>query len=249
MKTQGQFLQAFYKKFHKNKKSLSQRAFAKFLNLDAARLNDFMSDKRILTIKSAENICQRLELDSATIIAFLKAVAGQRSRKKKKPATLKLSAAQFKKVSDWHYFAILALADTIDFVSEAEWVAERLNISKKQAQEALAVLYRIGFLDLKNGQYILNHVDIETETDIPSEDLRKSHKQSLEQVLANIDKVEVESREIQSVTFAGDPRKLKLAKGLIQQLTQKVMSVLESGRRTEVFEINVQLLPISRRQE
>lgn len=247
MKTQGQFLQTFYETFHKNRKSLSQRAFAKYLNMDAARLNDFMSDKRVLTLRTAENICQRLDLDAETTKSFLQVVTAQRARKKKKAAPLKISAAQFKKISDWHYFAILALADTVDFESDAGWISKRLNIPQKQAQEALALLYKTGFLNLQNGQYTLSHTDIETETDIPSEDLRKSHKQSLEQVLANLDRVDVQDRDIQSVTFAGDPKKMKLAKALILQMTQKVVAAFESGKRTEVFEINVQLIPVTQR--
>src|SRR5207253_8916272 len=127
MKTQGQFLQSFYKNFHKNRKSLSQRAFAKYLNIDAARLNDFMADKRVLTLKSAEDLCQRLGLEEDLTSAFLQVVTAQRSRKKKKAAPLKISAAQFKKISDWHYFAILALADTVDFESDAAWIAKRLK--------------------------------------------------------------------------------------------------------------------------
>lgn len=248
MKTQGQFLQTFYETFRNNRKSLSKRAFAKYLNMDPARLNDYMADKRILPIKAAENICRRLDLDIDTARAFIPVVTGQRSRKKKKVAAFKISAAQFKRISDWHYFAILALADTLDFESDAGWIAKRLNIPQKQAQEALALLYKTGFLSLHKGQYTLNHIDVETETDIPSEDLRQSHKQSLEKVLAKLDHIDVQHRDIQSVTFAGDPKKLKLAKALILQMTEKVVAALESGRRTEVFEINVQLMPISQRE-
>lgn len=248
MKTQGQFLQTFYENFRKNRDSLSKRAFAKYLNLDAARLNDFMADKRVLPIKTAEIICRRLDLDLETSNSFIKAVSSQRSRKKKKAAPVKLSAAQFKKISDWHYFAILALADTVDFESDVGWISKRLNIPQKQAQEALLLLYKTGLLNMQKGQYTLSHVNIETENDIPSEDLRTSHKQSLGKVISRLDHIDVQDRDIQSVTFAGDPKKLKLAKALILQMTEKVVAALESGKRTEVFEINVQLMPITRRE-
>lgn len=247
MKTQGQQLQVLYKKFQSRGRSLSQRAFAKYLGIDASRLHDFMMDKRVMSPRMVEKVCDRLGLGGESKEKLLEAVSALRARKKRRSPPLRLSAADFSRISDWYFFAIMALADTVDFQSDPRWVAERLNITRGQAREALLTLTEVGLLQYENKVYSPTHTDIETESDIPSEELRESHKQTLRRVLKDMDTIEVSLRDIQSVTFAGDPKKLKLAKTLILNMTQKVVASLESGHRSEVYELNVQLLPISKK--
>jgi uncharacterized protein (TIGR02147 family) len=250
MKTQGQFLNKFYKGFQKDRPALSQRAFAKFLGLPPQRLHDFMSDKRVLTLSLAEQVLTRLKLSPEDKQQFLSVVTLQRKRsRKKKNPTITISLDDFRKISDSYHFAILALADTVDFESDPAWISSRLDLDTKTVHKALTGLTSLGFLNKIDGAYILNNTHIETENDIPSEDLRSSHKQSLNKVISLLDRIDISARELQSITFAGDPQKLKLAKTLIRNFTHKVVSILESGKRTEVYELNVQLFPISKRDE
>jgi uncharacterized protein (TIGR02147 family) len=247
MKTQGQLLQTFYTNYCKNNKSLTKRSFALYTGVDPARMHDYMADTRVMTPKIAQQICRRLKINAEPAQRFLQAVESQRSRKKKKMDVLRLSASEFSKVSDWHYFAILALLDTVDFESDPDWFAQRLSLSKIQAREALNRLVEVGLVKYQDGQYGLLFTEVETETDISSADLRKAHKQSLQRVLAGIDHTDVSERYLESVIFAGDPQKLKLAKRMISQMAQKVVALFESGKRTDVFEINIQLMPVTRK--
>lgn len=196
--------------------------------------------------KLALEICQRLKLSEEETDLFLKAVSSQKARKTKNKSIVRLSVDEFNRISDWYHFAILALVDTIDFQSNREWVAERLNLPLDLAEEALVNLTNLGLLAHEEGKYSLKHVELETETDIPCESLRDSHKQSLKRIIQEIDVVPPEMRDVQSVTFAGDPRRLKLAKSLIYKMTQRIVSYLETGKRSEVYELNTQLFPVSR---
>lgn len=248
MQTQGQLLQKYYECYQGKKTQLSRRSFAKFLDIPAARLHDYLYDIRVMTPKLAMDICKRLKLSEQETSLFVKTVSTQNARKSKNKnkAVVRLSMDQFNKISDWYYFAILALVDTVDFQSNHEWISERLNLPLELAQEALTTLTDLGFLTFQDGRYSLQHVELETETDIPSESLRESHKQSLQRIIQEVDAVSPEHRDLQSVTFAGDPRRLKLAKNLIYKMTQRIVTYLETGKRSEVYELNTQLFPISK---
>jgi hypothetical protein len=50
------------------------------------------------------------------------------------------------------------------------------------------------------------------------------------------------------MTMAIDPRKLPLAKTLIREFRFRLAELLETGNRTEVYNLNVQLVPVTKKE-
>ena len=66
-------------------------------------------------------------------------------------------------------------------------------------------------------------------------------KQSIDALFA----VPVESRDITSMTMAIDKNKIPEAKRKIKQFRRNLCQFLESGEKNEVYNLNVQLIPLT----
>ena len=82
-----------------------------------------------------------------------------------------------------------------------------------------------------------------------SQALRISHRQSIEQALLALNEFPIELRDITSITMAIDLKRLPLAKKIIKEFRLKMSDVLEKGDQSEVYNLNIQLLPVSRRSK
>ncbi|MGE0632447.1 MAG: DUF4423 domain-containing protein, partial [Pseudobdellovibrionaceae bacterium] len=67
---------------------------------------------------------------------------------------LTLSQDQFHLVSDWWYFGILNLLRTRDFKNNLGWIADRLGLTLGTVKEAWNALFRLGYLEEKNGSVL-----------------------------------------------------------------------------------------------
>ncbi len=61
--------------------------------------------------------------------------------------------------------------------------------------------------------------------------------------------VPLEKREYTSITMAIDPKNIPRARRLIDRFQDKVVAILESGEPTEVYNMNVQLFPLTQIRE
>jgi uncharacterized protein (TIGR02147 family) len=78
--------------------------------------------------------------------------------------------------------------------------------------------------------------------------LKRSHRESILQAAEALDSIPTAERDITSMTMAIDPRKLPLAKTLIREFRFRLAELLETGNRTEVYNLNVQLVPVTKKE-
>lgn len=88
--------------------------------------------------------------------------------------------------------------------------------------------------------------DLSTSNEVSSAALRESHRQTLEQALAKLDEVPLEQRDVTSISMAIDVSKIPAAKKMILRFRRSLSEFLESGHQTEVYNLNVQLLPVTK---
>ncbi|RZA08230.1 MAG: TIGR02147 family protein [Proteobacteria bacterium] len=206
----------------------SLRAFSRAAKVSPGRLSEYLAGKRPLTPKVATKIAGEL---------------GTTRRGRQEFSTVEDET--FAVVADWQHFAILSLMETKAFRSDEKWIARRLGISALEAREALARLLRTGLVVMRGKDYIPSGKNLSTSEDIPSAALRRSHRQSLEQAIDSLENVSVERRDISSVTMAIDAAKLPLAKAAIREFRRKLMNLLETGDANEVYNLNIQLHPLT----
>jgi transcriptional regulator with XRE-family HTH domain len=238
-----EWLLSEFERFKAKNSRFSLRAMALRVNLSPGRLSEFLSGKRRITPKTALKIAARLGLDPRKSSQFV----GTTGETPVSQQYRRLELDQFSVIADWYHFAILSLMETKDFRSSESWIARRLGISALQVKAALHRLQRIGLVRRTGEKWRSTGRNLETPSDIASSALRKSHRQDLRRALQALDEVSVEDRDITSMTMAIDIRRLSEAKTRINRFRKDMAVFLEEGEATEVYSLNVQLIPVSKK--
>jgi len=233
-------------KRRKRNSNYSLRAFARDLKLSPAAVSEVFRSKRKLSKRNILKVSERLALSPRQRQILLGGTCSQDSDVAEH-SFLQIREDHFQLISNWFYFAILSLAETSDASANPEVIAERLGLQLLDVQEALARLIRLEFIDVRGG--ILRRTlqpMVTTSHDIPSTAIKNYHAENLKLAERSLYRDPVESRDISSINMAIDPRLIPEAKKMIQSFRRRLSQFLESGEKTEVYTLAVQLFPVSR---
>ncbi|WP_413612301.1 TIGR02147 family protein [Bdellovibrio sp. HCB-110] len=243
------YLRSWYEDIRSKNPSFSLRAFANKIGVPAGRMSEYFAGHRQLTDDAIEKIAERMNGLASPNAEELRScyLKDTKVRTGELYKENRLAEASFSQVQDWHYFAILSLMETLDFQSDAEWVAKRLGINSYNVTTALETMLNLGLVVLEDGHYRLAKDCLCTDFDIPSSSLKESHKQTLTQAIGAIDEVPIALREILSITMAIRTDKIPEAKEKIRNFAYEMSQSLEIAPRTEVYNLNIQLVPLSKK--
>jgi len=222
--------------------SYSLRAYAKSLKVPPGRLSELLARKRRITPSMLEKLADRIGLSPAEIKALQPKEASSESNYSD------LADDQFALIAEGSHISFLCLMETKDFRSDLAWIAKRLAISGVEARAVALRLERLGLITQEKGKWKRASQGVKTSTDVPSAALRRSHKETLGQAISALDSVPVELRDVTSISMAIDPAKLPLAKAMIREFRYRLAEVLEKGTQSEVYHLNVQLFPVSHKE-
>jgi uncharacterized protein (TIGR02147 family) len=256
MQTESLLKKEFIRRKSKNP-SYSLRAFSQSIGIPSGRLSEILNGKRRLTKAYAGKILNNLRLDLIERKKWLNAIAGVPTD------TQSLDESQFCLIADPIHFALLCLFETkgfeiftrskikskktIDLAYQIQWLAERLEKPKLEVELAIQNLLKLQYISIENNliQLTLDKA-LETTTDVPSNALQESHRKSLLSAVSKIESVPVELRDVTSTTMAIDINNLPKAKKLIREFRKNLSALLEDGSKEEVYELNVQLIPLTK---
>lgn len=217
----------------KNNGRYSLRAYARYLGVDASTLSKVVNGSRSPSDEFIHTIVKRLDLPITSI----------------KPKTDKdivyLSDREFQAISSWEHFAILDLATLSNFQSDASWISSKIGIKEVDVRLATERLLALGLLVLQNnvlkvtGRTFSNHPDCNT-----NEVKKEYQRQLLRKALEAVDNCKSSEKDITSITIAGDPKRIELAREMIKTFRRELCAFLESGEKTEVFHLTIQLCPM-----
>jgi len=230
----------------------SLRSLAKQLQISPAQLSQFISGKRPLTLRVAMQIADKLEfssLERQQMLASLQGGGRKRIVKKVLPNYEIINEDQLKVISEWYYFAILALADLTENQTSPTWIAKRLNIDVHTARDAYERLKRLNYIQESNDQFRQSSRPLHTTSDVPSSTIRKCHRQNLDLASQKLDEIEIHQREFTSITVSTNPKKLKRAKELMNSFKNDLALLLGNGETSEVYTLALQLFPVTTLKE
>lgn len=228
--------------------SFSLRAFARLLSVSPASLSEFLNGKRVLSAKMIDKIAQQLCLSPEETTQLNEKIVRDKKGLNHTPLSdkkiIQLQNDQFYLVSDWHYYAILCLIETKDFKDDYQWIAERLKTNVRKVRESMERLMRLGFLNYtREGKLIVQEVELTTTEDSPSNSMKKRHAENLEAARESLFTDDVMTRDFSAATIAIDPSRLPEAKKMIREFQDKLFNFLESGEKSEVYEVCMQIFP------
>jgi len=85
-----------------------------------------------------------------------------------------------------------------------------------------------------------------SDKDLTTPALRKHQKQLLEKAILSLENDPIEIRNMSGMMMVADPALIPEAKKLIEECSKKVSRLLQSGRKTQVYQFHVSLYPIQK---
>lgn len=228
--------------------AFSMRSLAKRARLNPAALSTFLNGKRnfssamILQVGSdlglpPDQLLRLKNLEESNTSKVSKFTAKQLKEK------IQLNLDQYYIVSDWHYFAVLSLIETIDFKNDVKWIAKKLDTKEAHIEVVLERLIRLGYIKKEKNKLVLKEVILETSDDVPNTSLKKRHDENFDAAKEAIYSVGLDRRDFSFSTVAINPDKLPQAKKMIREFRDKLLRCLEEGDKKEVYEVCFQLFP------
>lgn len=241
--------------------AFSLRALARKLHLSPSALSEIINGKRKISKKMAERLIERMCLDpleaaeirqqfslggvNSELALTTNSKPGRLSQYKKQIEFLKLNSDQFSLISEWSHFALLSLMETINFVSDASWMAQRLALTVTETQKVLNRLLDLKLITKKNKNYQPTGKALLTSDDVANQAVRKAHYEDLKLAEKVLDQCPVELRDFTAITLAVDSNKLPEAKKMIREFQDALTQFLEDGNKDEVYKMTFYLYPLS----
>jgi uncharacterized protein (TIGR02147 family) len=248
--------------YQKSKKemnpSFSMRSFARFIKCSPSVLSLILNGKRPLTTSKAIEFVSKLNLKADEMNDLMEAVTkdefyrlNETERKERSLDKVlnyqQLKLDHFKVIHDWYHFGILNLCLLKDFKMGNSSIADSLEITINEAEEAINRLVRLGLLIEKDGRLVRTEKSLETPSDTPSSAIRSFHKQNIKRAEIALEEVEIGQRDITSIMMPVDKSKLVEAKKMIKNFRKELALFLKSGENKEqVYSLNIQLFPQSK---
>lgn len=241
----------------KRKSTYSARAFARDLGLTPAYLTHLFAHRRNLSEKRAAEILDTLNWDDSHRekfwLLYRIARAGDTSMRTQYTSALRevelireprtLDQDEFQVISQWYHFALVELIKTEGSHLNSQALADRLQISVDDVRSALDRLIRLNLIvKTESGFKAVN--DFYSAGGVPSEAMKQHHEQHLKLAQAALWQQAFGQRDFSGITVATDPELLPEASRMIQSFRRRLMRYLESGKKTQVYRLNVQLFKL-----
>lgn len=245
--TLSAFLNTFFLKRKKKNSKYSMRAFARDLSMTQGRLWELMQGRYVPGKKVTDRLANTLGLSDHQRTKLAELVI--QSKIGNRPTLRELKNDDFALVSDWEHFAIFNLLATKNCQSSPEWLANRLSIPPLVAEGAVDRLLKAGLLEPSDNGLRPKYSNIATEHEVPSAVLREAQRQVIMQSLTSLLRDPVEIRSVTSITLPVNLKNIPEAKKLISEFSTRLAELMEKGECTEVYNLAVQLVPVTLRKE
>ncbi len=239
----------------------SLRAFARDLGVTSSRLSEVLRGRYGISREAAILIAKRLDWSESETAYFCDLVDAEHARSKKKKAEAKarvettpgeyqqLTLDSFQVISDWYHYAILELTLIETFQSDTAWIAKRLGISDHVALAAIERLKRLDLLEEKNGRLRATDGFTASPSGIPSDAIKKFHRQLLEKTLSSIYLQSVEERDLSHLILAVNKDQIPEAKEEIKKFRRAFDArFTKTAKRDEVYCLGISFFRLQEKE-
>lgn len=255
MDSPGEYLRsALHDRIARNP-AYSLRAFARDLGLSHTYLSLIINHKKRISAQQAVWLSEALGLDAGRKQEFVHSTFNRTKLKADRKASVRFQQLELDKLrlaAGWHHWAILDLTLLQDFQSNARWIAKRLGLSAPLVTEAIQRLKRLGLLESQNGVWKKADHFIAVPTTRSHACMRQLHRDLILKALKNLNsgsKKDYEARSISGAIIPVNPARLQAAKKRVAAFRRNMIRFLSEGECTELYQLNLQLFPLTRRNK
>ena len=224
----------------------SIRAFARDLKISSGRMSDILNQKYIPGNSISSRIVKALSLNEEDGKIVRQIIENSQKARKELGGAHQLKEDEFSLIADWHHYAILHLMETSNYRDEFSWIADRLNLNELVVKESFEIMLSLGLIEIKDGKHVPTYKNLTTTHNTPSSVLREANRQAIMQSLYSLEHDASDIRDITSIVLAVNVANLPKAKEMAREFRRKIATLLEEGEKTEVYNICVQIVPVTR---
>lgn len=243
------WLQREYLKRARNNPRYSLRAFAKILGMDASSISQIISGKRKISAKVLGKICDAIGVQFEMRQLILQSLNVNKTLPIyiETPIFESIPLENFSAMADWYHAGILELTLLKNFQVRPESVARMLGISKAEAAGGIERLKTLGLIEERDGVLIKKEFFVSNESSpgVTSLAHKEFQRQLITKALMAIDETDPEEKDITSIVMSIDPKKIPVARQMIKKFRRDLCAFLEQGDRLQVYNIGIQLHPLS----
>lgn len=225
-----------------------------------------LSGFRVPSARMVSRISQVFEHDTQEHRYFELLVEAERLRKRGLPADevmarleeLRPKARRFRNmeerafayVADWYHFVIRQMTRCRGFLPNPTAISRKLGgkVTPETVRSALRRMTELGLLERCEGQRQLTRAKghIFSQTHLPNAARRQHHSQMMDRAKEALEEVEMELRDISSLTLTMHENRLPEAKEMIAKFRNEFDAAFDTDDADGVFQLNVQLFPHTR---
>lgn len=232
----------------------SVRAFAQCLELDSSTVSKVLVGKRKLSAKLITKICRSLNVDDETRAQLIDGLNAPDSAPKvltETPVFRVLDEDAFATIADHHHTVIFLLCRLQGVKNDPAAIGSLIGFEPGRVSAAIERLMALELIEDRNGilKQKESYFSNEAFKGVTSEAHKEFQRQLLRRALDAIDGVPAAEKDITSRTMAVDPRRLPEAREMIKRFRSDLCAFMGQGRCTQVYNLGVQLVPLSKKVE
>ena len=227
-------------------------------------LSDVLSGHRPLRPALAARVAANLRLDGSEAERFDLLVLRSRARDPKErarydrllrrvplePRPNRLTLDRFALVAEWYHWVPLELVGLPDFRPDPRWLSRRLGdrVRPELVATGLRRLLRLGLVRKSaDGRWERVEGVAFAGDAVPSECVRKHHRQFLEKAKRALDEQPTAERDFRGSTFVFSPDRVEEARAVIRECHRQLRALATSGGEREVYRFGTQLFRLTQR--
>ena len=237
----------------------SLRSYASKLEMHPSALSRILAGKQDLSPQFGIIIAEKLNLSKEETRRFLHSIVETRKQRDSEKLgkaidapdlslrPVEVSFDDYKTMACLDAAAILELTQTEDCRNDWTWIAERVGASETRVRDILSAFVNNGVLKIDGD--IIRKTNIHTTTinkGQTSELARAHQKEIVERACHALENVPYEKRVNYGMAMAIDPEKLQVAHERIRKFLGELCDELQTGPCTEVYQLGVQLFPLTK---
>lgn len=229
----------------------SMRTFASHLGVNSGILSQILKGKRRISKKQALKFIDSLDLTEDQKDGILEPfLIEERIKEAQEKERTLFDHQKFSPSELWKVYAILNLVKTDNFKLAIDIIAKRLGLMKEETSDLMTKIFAQKLLIFtEKGKLIRSSHSLRTIDNQKNESLQQGHQINCELASQALKETKISERDFTSVTLPMNPQKMEEARGIIRNFQKELCILLESGTCTEVYKLNVQLYPLSRKPE
>ncbi|NLE00155.1 MAG: TIGR02147 family protein, partial [Fibrobacter sp.] len=244
----------------------THRSFAKKAGLSVGLLNDILSKRQNLTLAAMHKYARAMDLNSKEIAYFEALVGfnnadtnaeknrffGEMVRLRGRSPVKFLDSRQYEYFSAWYNPVVREMMVHLGLGDNAEAISREINppVSPSKIRKSIALLKELGLVyQSPDGVWHASDKVISSEYEIQSVALKNYHIGMLERAAESLDYYTSSEREFQGLTIAASKATMQRMKERIRSFTDELlcMAAAETEKTEEVFQINIQAFPFTRK--